>query len=470
MKRMMVLLLAAAMMVSLCACGENKPAEAAPSASGKLLESSEATVPATQPDPFDFGDENYTLHLPVYELVRFTVLEEPYAEFSDFTYNEKGQLISKRWEEWDETYLYEYDDQGRLVKETEIDSDGDKMVYYYTYYDTPYECFDTRYGNGNNFSYGLVKTMTRSSTVAFYDNARWEYTYEFDDQGRVIRETCVFPTDYVRDEIWYEYNEQGLISHKVEHSYYDGPYDRESDYDSEYTFTYDSAGRMIQDDSMLFASYDDYPSYYTDTFEYDVVATREISTQTNPELLTTDRWEGFQERYDLPTPDTCVDTLEYAGREENSAAVVYTYTLPGGQQRANEEYYKFQQILTEVCGFHSENRNDMLYIYDGSQLVALMMAGNDPQLGYFLQVSFPASAVPAVPSSVDAAAKQGSAAFTNQYGTPTTVCVHRGCSSVIASSGDTNCCEEHSNECMNCGCYIDGDAMYCMACLEGGNP
>jgi tetratricopeptide (TPR) repeat protein len=55
--------------------------------------------------------------------------------------------------------------------------------------------------------------------------------------------------------------------------------------------------------------------------------------------------------------------------------------------------------------------------------------------------------------------------FTNDFGTPTTVCAHRGCSNYIASSGDTNCCEAHSNKCLNCGKYIDGDAMYCMDCL-----
>ena len=57
--------------------------------------------------------------------------------------------------------------------------------------------------------------------------------------------------------------------------------------------------------------------------------------------------------------------------------------------------------------------------------------------------------------------------FTNKYGTSTTRCAHPGCSNYIASSGDTNCCRTHSNRCLNCGCYIDGDAMYCMSCLMG---
>lgn len=56
--------------------------------------------------------------------------------------------------------------------------------------------------------------------------------------------------------------------------------------------------------------------------------------------------------------------------------------------------------------------------------------------------------------------------FTNKYGTPTTVCAHGNCSAFIAPSGDTNCCKSHSNRCLECYCYIDGDAMYCMDCIE----
>lgn len=55
--------------------------------------------------------------------------------------------------------------------------------------------------------------------------------------------------------------------------------------------------------------------------------------------------------------------------------------------------------------------------------------------------------------------------FTNKYGTATTRCAHTGCSNYIASSGDTNCCATHSNRCLECRCYIDEDAMYCVSCI-----
>ena len=59
--------------------------------------------------------------------------------------------------------------------------------------------------------------------------------------------------------------------------------------------------------------------------------------------------------------------------------------------------------------------------------------------------------------------------FTNKYGTADTKCVKSGCDNFISSSGDTNCCVIHSNNCLECKKYIDGDAMYCMDCLKGAS-
>ena len=56
--------------------------------------------------------------------------------------------------------------------------------------------------------------------------------------------------------------------------------------------------------------------------------------------------------------------------------------------------------------------------------------------------------------------------FSNKYGSKTTKCAQSGCSNYIASSGDTAYCVTHSNKCLDCRCYIDGDAMYCMDCLS----
>jgi len=56
--------------------------------------------------------------------------------------------------------------------------------------------------------------------------------------------------------------------------------------------------------------------------------------------------------------------------------------------------------------------------------------------------------------------------FTNDYGTPNTECAKSGCSRKIATSGDTAYCTTHSGRCLNCRCYVDPDAMYCMDCIK----
>lgn len=67
--------------------------------------------------------------------------------------------------------------------------------------------------------------------------------------------------------------------------------------------------------------------------------------------------------------------------------------------------------------------------------------------------------------STDKEADCSDSEFTNEYGTATTICKHNGCYDYIAPSGNTNCCIEHSAYCLNCGCYIDEDSVYCMNCL-----
>ena len=60
---------------------------------------------------------------------------------------------------------------------------------------------------------------------------------------------------------------------------------------------------------------------------------------------------------------------------------------------------------------------------------------------------------------------EASSTFTNAYGTPTTKCAHAGCNNYIASSGDTCYRTTHSKKCLECGKYIDEDAMYCLSCI-----
>lgn len=57
------------------------------------------------------------------------------------------------------------------------------------------------------------------------------------------------------------------------------------------------------------------------------------------------------------------------------------------------------------------------------------------------------------------------AAFTNIRASSTTKCAHSGCNNYIAPSGDTSYCVTHSHKCLECGIYIDEDALFCVYCI-----
>ena len=45
-------------------------------------------------------------------------------------------------------------------------------------------------------------------------------------------------------------------------------------------------------------------------------------------------------------------------------------------------------------------------------------------------------------------------------------CAKSGCNRPAVTSGDSVYCSAHSNRCLSCGGYCDGDAAFCMPCLR----
>jgi uncharacterized protein with FMN-binding domain len=129
----------------------------------------------------------------------------------------------------------------------------------------------------------------------------------------------------------------------------------------------------------------------------------------------------------------------------------------------------------EYLEAETEKQNDGTFYYQlaftGGSPYAVIADGQlliqfNSNLSIFYKKSSDSSSVStSSPSTSTKSSSSSSTAFTNKYGTATTKCAHSGCNNYIASSGDTNACEKHSNKCLNCGKYIDEDAMYCMDCL-----
>lgn len=120
-------------------------------------------------------------------------------------------------------------------------------------------------------------------------------------------------------------------------------------------------------------------------------------------------------------------------------------------------------LTNNINNIVTQGMNQAL-IYQTEATIAYMEANDgDPDTIQNLKASI------ADNSTNNIAHSSNSGIFTNSYGTATTKCAHNGCSNTIASSGDTNCCIVHSNKCLNCGKYIDEDALFCMDCLSGKN-
>ena len=356
MKNLLALLLALTMALTLCACGSTPAA-------------SSLDQPAGKSDPFDFGDTAYTVRIPVYDLVEREIYSMSYR-YSDFVLDEQGRVAEKKVSGSENgTYTYTYDDQGRVLTENYTSNSGSYDNYTYTYNE-----------------HGEIATQAESSD-GFRDGNFWEHSYQYDDQGRVIEMAEVNTAADDHTIVYtYEYDEDGNPARETQTTYPDGLSGKRGNrYVLENSF--DSQGRKIRSVSQKEGE----SERSTSTYTYDCVGCRECSPADTPDLKTTDCWAPFAECAALPTPDSCVGPITYARDDSNADAVIHTYYLGKDEAAANGAYHLYQGILGDVCGFTLQVEDSgLVYLLRDGQLLSAMMAGHDPELGWFLQVSFPA--------------------------------------------------------------------------------
>lgn len=299
---------------------------------------------------FNSGSEEYCVVLPAYELVKKTTLAGTY-EYSDFKYNEKGQLIEKKESGASNGIItYEYDKDGHIISETDTNAYGSEKIEY---------------------SYNELGLLENTETKK----------YEYDEKGNLIKETTTFP-EYPNDllVLEYIYDEAGILVQEVE-TWYEG-----GSISSQYISNkkYDNAGRLIREAVEDVMDNDK----WFNTYEYAVVGSRSISSASDPVLIPATKWQPFPEISEIPLPDTCVTDIHFETREDNRTAIIYIFTLPIGQEEANTAYYKYQSILADVCKLTLGTKDDMVYISNNEELLSLMMAGNDERYGNFVEISF----------------------------------------------------------------------------------
>lgn len=191
-----------------------------------------------------------------YEVVRtqFFNNSETYSE-TGLWFDENGNMIKNvlTWGDAIITHEYKYDEDGNLIEEKRDDMGGFYRITTYEY------DFD---GNGN-----LTEKRVYENTDNYYSDSNSNaesycvYTYEYDNDGRLIKEICDNPeSEWNASVIIYTYDSQGRLSAE-EHvnigytvSYkYDGDLLVEmtsSSDESTYTtvYTYDDKGNLIKEE------------------------------------------------------------------------------------------------------------------------------------------------------------------------------------------------------------------------------
>ena len=188
MKKLLSMLLVAIMVFTLAACGQ-----------------ADKTEPTTQ-------EQTEVAGIEVEDVLSENGAYRQYT-FSDHILNDKGQVISRKVSgDSRRTDTFEYDDEGRVVKNIRSSSYGDE-IWTYTYDEN-----------------GLL-------VEEFQGDRTFKNTYELDDQDRIITKTMVNADSDYTLVYSYTYNDDGTVETETQKS----P-------NSTYvlTFTYDEKGRVVK--------------------------------------------------------------------------------------------------------------------------------------------------------------------------------------------------------------------------------
>ena len=198
MKKLLSLALAAALALSLTACGGggNKSGGGSDKSSGVNGGSASSSQSDSSSDAAGSGsDASEPEKIPVYELVRSKIYSSTYT-YSDFVLDENGRVLEKKVSGSEKgTYTYEYDAEGRVIAKNFTSISGGYDNYTYTY---------------NEF--GLKASEVESSNN-IRDGNTFVYEYEYDEQNRPVKMTCVnTASDNYSMLYTYEYDENGNVA------------------------------------------------------------------------------------------------------------------------------------------------------------------------------------------------------------------------------------------------------------------
>ena len=98
--------------------------------------------------------------------------------------------------------------------------------------------------------------------------------------------------------------------------------------------------------------------------------------------------EYFKEVSEMPMPDTVMYEISFDSEITDSGVKQYMYLIGDTAEDANLNYNAYLVALGTVDGLFVEITSDIVYIKKDGIMVSAIMAGNDPQKGRFMIVSF----------------------------------------------------------------------------------
>lgn len=96
----------------------------------------------------------------------------------------------------------------------------------------------------------------------------------------------------------------------------------------------------------------------------------------------------FEEVPELPTPDAIIYGISYLSTQNASGNIQYMYLLGDSEADATLNYNLFLSAIEANTELTVDISDSMTTLSQNGNMVSVMMAGNDPSIGYFLTISF----------------------------------------------------------------------------------
>lgn len=98
--------------------------------------------------------------------------------------------------------------------------------------------------------------------------------------------------------------------------------------------------------------------------------------------------EYFSECTSIPKPDTCISGIVYYNKADAPGNIQYTYLLGNNENIAYNLYNIYLNALRMNNSLDVSIENNVAFITQNNELIALAASGTDSDKGYFLMLSF----------------------------------------------------------------------------------